>query len=121
MWCIVDVERMEKPNVRIDQYKALFDQTAVGVAITDSDTGAFVRVNKKYTEIVGYSEEQLLQKTFQDINHPEDLRKDVKELQLLIDGEIENYTIDKRFFRRDGGLIWGKLSVKIFSDYGVLG
>lgn len=109
---------MENPHISGDPFKVLFEQNAVGVAVTETQTGGFIRVNRKYSEIVGYSLEELYTMTFQEISHPDDLQQDVKKLQQLSQKKIDNYSIDKRFFHKNGNIVWVKLTVYPMSEFG---
>ncbi|THB79600.1 MAG: PAS domain S-box protein [Desulfobacteraceae bacterium] len=92
-------------------YQLMFNQTVIGVAICDSKTCEFKKVNRKYSEIVGYTINELSQLSFLEITHPEDLEKDLHNFQLLLKSEIDSYSIEKRYFRKDGSVVWGKITV----------
>jgi PAS domain S-box-containing protein len=94
------------------RFQATFDLAAVGLAHLAMD-GRWLRVNRKFCDIVGYSQEELLARTFQDITHPDDLQTDVALTQRLLAGEIENYTLEKRYLRKDGGVVWINLTVAL--------
>ncbi|MBC2776690.1 sensor histidine kinase [Parasphingopyxis marina] len=94
---------------------ATFENAAVGMAHV-SFQGRWLRVNEKLLDIVGYSREELLQITFQDITHPDDLDADLEQLDALIKGDIPAYTMEKRYFHKDGGLIWINLTVGLQRD-----
>ncbi|TVO60383.1 EAL domain-containing protein [Denitromonas ohlonensis] len=94
------------------RFRATFDQAAVGIAHVAPD-GRWIRVNRRLSEIVGYSPEVLLTKTFQDITHPDDLDADLQQLQRTLAGEISGYTMEKRYFHRDGHVIWINLTVSL--------
>lgn len=86
-----------------------FDNAAVGIAHVGQD-GSWLRINDKLCNIVGYSREELLKMTFQDITHPDDLDGDLELYEKLRNGEIEGYNLEKRYYRRDGALIWVRLT-----------
>jgi len=94
------------------RFRATFEQAAVGIAHVDPN-GQFLRLNQKFCDIVGYSQKEMLELTFQDITHPEDLETDLDSFQQLIDGVSESYTIEKRYIRKDGLIVWVSLTVKI--------
>jgi PAS domain S-box-containing protein len=94
---------------------ATFENVAVGMAHVGFD-GRWLRVNEKLLDIVGYSRDQLLQLTFQDITHPDDLEADLGQLDALIKGDISAYTMEKRYFHKDGRLIWINLTVGLQRD-----
>lgn len=95
-----------------ERFRATFEQAAVGVAHVGLD-GGWLRVNRKLCDIVGYRREELLEKTFQDITHPEDLGADLNQLRRLLAGEIGTYSMEKRYFRKDGSVVWINLTVSL--------
>jgi PAS domain S-box-containing protein len=84
----------------------------VGIGHVDLE-GHFLRLNQKFCEIVDYEQEELLQLSFQDITHPEDLERDLEEFRQLLAGEIETYSIEKRYIRKDSSIVWVKLTVSV--------
>jgi PAS domain S-box-containing protein len=93
------------------RFRALFEQAAVGVGQIDSLTGRFIRLNQKYCDIVGYSPAEMEQMDFQTITHPEDLSIDLVNMERLRAGELREFTIEKRYFRKSGELVWISLTV----------
>lgn len=89
-----------------------FQFAAIGMALVAPD-GKWLKVNKALRDIVGYSEKELLQLTFQDITYPDDLEEDLEYLQRLLRGELETYQMEKRYFHKDGGIIHILLSVSL--------
>lgn len=94
------------------RFRATFEQAAVGVGHVDIQ-GQWLRVNQKLCDIVGYSREELLGKTFQDITHPDDLNDDLKLVQQVLAGEIATYSMEKRYIRRDRSIVWVTLTVSL--------
>jgi PAS domain S-box-containing protein len=94
------------------QFKATFEQAAVGIAHVDLE-GRWLRVNQKLCDIVGYSEPELTEFTFQDITHPDDLEADLAYMHQLLAGEIETYSIEKRYFHKLGEAVWIELTVSL--------
>jgi len=97
------------------RFRATFEQAAVGIAIVGTD-GRWTSVNNKLCTIVGYSEEELLKLTFQDITHPDDLDADMSLVNQMLAGELEHYNLEKRYVRKNGELIWINLSVSLLRD-----
>lgn len=101
-----------------ERFRATFEQAAVGM-VTSILNGRFFRVNQKFCEIVGYNHVELLTKTYFEITHPDDLPADLAYAQSLMAGEIPNYSIEKRYIRKDGIVVWVNLSVSLVrSSYG---
>ena len=96
-------------------FRHTFEQAAVGIAHVGPD-GKWLRVNERLAEALGYGREELLARTFQEITHPDDLDVDVAHVQALLRGEAERYAMDKRYVRRDGSLVWVRLSVSLVRD-----
>ncbi|HEX2109614.1 MAG TPA: PAS domain S-box protein, partial [Rubrobacteraceae bacterium] len=95
-----------------ERFRATFDQAAVGVAHV-SPHGSWLRVNEKLCEIVGYTREELLERTLQDITHPDDLEADLAYQGRLLAGEISRYSMEKRYLRKVGSVIWIGLTVSL--------
>ena len=94
-----------------------FELAAVGVAHVKPD-GRWLRVNKKLCEIVGYTEAELMQLTFQEITHPEDLPADLAETEKLLNGSLDMFAIKKRYIRKDGSPVWVNLTSSAARDAG---
>lgn len=92
-----------------------FDNAAVGIAHVGHD-GSWLRINGKLCEIVGYRREDLLNMTFQDITHPDDLNDDLELFEQLKAGEIGGYNLEKRYYRKDGAIIWVRLTTSSQKD-----
>jgi PAS domain S-box-containing protein len=95
-----------------ERFRATFHQAAVGVAHVGLD-GRWLRVNERLSEIVGYPREELLGLTFQDITYPEDLEMDLDYVRRLLAGEIDTYSVEKRYLRKDGSLVWINLTASL--------
>jgi len=89
--------------------RAIFEQAAVGIGEVNLD-GRFLRVNRKYHEILGYSQTELRQLKGQDITHPEDLKGNELRVHELLSHERTNFSIEKRYIRKDGSIVWANLS-----------
>jgi PAS domain S-box-containing protein len=91
-----------------ERFRLSIDNAPIGMALVGLD-GRFLRVNQCLCEIVGYPPEELMQLRFQDITHPDDLEADLQLADKLWKGEIPRYTLDKRYFHRDGHVVYIKL------------
>ncbi len=94
-----------------ERFRTIFEQAAVGMIQVHSKTGQFIRINQKYCDIVGYSSKELLATDFQHVTYPGDLPSDLEYLQKLLSGEIRTYTREKRYQRKDGEIIWARITV----------
>lgn len=89
-----------------------FSHAAAGIAHV-AGNGAFIRVNKELCQMLGYDADELLHMSFQQVTHPMDLAKDETLLRQTLAGEITQYTIEKRYLRKNGAILWARLSVGI--------
>ncbi len=93
------------------RFRILFEHSGVGVAQIDSITGQFIQINQKYCDIVGYTRQEMKRLDFQTITHPDDLQADLDLMERLKKGQIPEFTLEKRYFRKDGRLVWVHLIV----------
>jgi PAS domain S-box-containing protein len=100
-----------------ERFRATFDQSAMGISHVGPD-GHMLRVNRKYCDIVGYSEEELKSLNIQDITHPDDREKSVKHFQQMLEGKLKSYSLEKRYIRKDGSIVWVNLTVSTVVDSG---
>ena len=101
----------ETLQVSAGRFRAIFEQAAVGVAQIETKTGQFVIINKRYCDIVGHTKEEMIKTTFMEITHPDDLQADLDNMQKMIDGKIRTFTMEKRYHRKDGSVVWVSLTV----------
>lgn len=89
-------------------YRQTFEKANIGIAHLDLD-GKFLRVNEFFIKLLGYEFSELNQTFFSKITHPEDLQEDLRLNQALLDGEISNFSFEKRFLKKSGDYLWVKL------------
>ena len=92
------------------RFRTVFERAGVGIALVAPD-GGWLRVNDALCQIVGYSQDEFVKLTFQDITHPDDLDSDLYLLRQLIDDEIDRYQLEKRYITKSGNTIWIQLIV----------
>ena len=93
------------------QFRALSEQAAIGVTKTETASGKYVFVNQRFADIVGYTRNELLTMDFHELTHPDDLTDDLNNVDLLVKGELHEYSMEKRYRRKDGKTIWVNLTV----------
>jgi PAS domain S-box-containing protein len=106
-------EQVEARRALIDseaRFRGTFENAAVGVAMVGPD-GSILRANKSFVRMLGYTVEELKTKTFRDLTHPEDLATNLSVLNKTLVGEADSYSIEKRYVRKDGGVVWASLTV----------
>ena len=97
------------------RFHSAFDFAAIGMALLSSD-GRWLQVNRALSEIVGYTEQELLGLTFQQITHPDDLASDLEFVRRLLAGEIDTYQMEKRYVHKQGHIVWVLLSISLVRD-----
>ncbi|MDD5037056.1 MAG: PAS domain S-box protein [Methylococcaceae bacterium] len=100
------------------RFRALFEQAAVGVAQVETTTGRFVRINRRYCEIAGYSQEEMRGVTSQDITYPADRQVTRDHMASLVAGSSREFTLEKRYRRKDGSIVWVNLTVSPMWEQG---
>jgi PAS domain S-box-containing protein len=93
-------------------FQNAFEFAAIGMALVSTE-GKWLRVNRSMCEITGYSENELLHCSFQDITHPDDLDLDLANVRKMLAGEINTYQMEKRYLHKKGSIVWGLLSVSL--------
>lgn len=102
-------EALRQSEVR---FRAIFEGAALGIALSDP-SGQLLTTNPALHKMFGYSEQELRQRT---ITHPDDAATDAKLCQELLAGSIPSYQLEKRYFHKNGYLVWGRLTVSLVRD-----
>jgi PAS domain S-box-containing protein len=97
------------------RFRAIFVGSAVGIALVDRN-GYPLLCNPALLEMLGYSEDEFRRMTFKEFTHPDDVTRDWRLYQELVEGRREAYQIEKRYLRKDGAIIWGRLAVSLVRD-----
>src|SRR5215469_6453095 len=96
-------------------FRDVLNASPIGIAVENLE-GQPLFVNPAFCSMLGFSEEELCRKHCVDFSPPEDAQKDWALFQQLRAGAIDHYQLDKRYFRRDGSLVWGRLSISLLND-----
>lgn len=96
-------------------FRDIFNASPIGIAVENLE-GQPLFVNRAFCSILGFTEEELRTKHCVDFSPPEDAEKDWALFQQLRAGSIDHYQLDKRYFRRDGSLVWGSLSISLLKS-----
>lgn len=97
---------------REQELRATFEYAALGIAHV-SPAGKWLEINQQLCDIVGYSREELMSKTFLDITYPDDLNIGLDYMQQVLDGQMSSYSVEKRYIRKDGEIVWINLTVSL--------
>ena len=106
------VEALRRSEQR---FRTSFESAAIGMALVATD-GRFLDVNSSLCEILGYSPDELVARTFQEITHPDDLDADLEYVRQMLAGEVSTYQMEKRYFHREGHVVSALLSVSLVKD-----
>lgn len=116
------VEVTEQKRAQLALYKseaelrALFQSAALGIVHVDTPHQRLIRVNDRFSAMLGYSPRELRQLTFPDVTHPEDLAGDQELYEQAASGEIDEYSVRKRLHRVDGTYFWSMVSISLIRD-----
>jgi len=97
------------------RFRAAFDQAAVGMNEVTLD-GHFQRANQRFSDITGYSREELAQLTYSDLTHPDDRAADRAHVDAVVSGKEASRRWEKRYIRRDGAIIWVAVTASLLRD-----
>lgn len=92
-------------------FKSIFDHAGLGIAHTDSINGNYIDANDKFCELIGYSQQEIKKMNFMMVTHPDDLQADLDNMERLRKGEIEQFSMEKRYFDKNGKIIWVNITV----------
>jgi PAS domain S-box-containing protein len=100
-----------------EHFRAFFERSMVGMATTSPAKG-WLEVNQALCDILGYPREELLQKTWVDLTHADDIAADVAEFERVVAGEKDEYVMDKRFIRKDGAIVYAYIAARCVRSAG---
>lgn len=114
-----EISRQRRKPSRVqltDPFSACFEHAEVGLSITDVD-GRLLQVNSAFCALTGYTESELLMAVnYKTLVHPPDLAFDQEDTRALIAGELPALTIEQRYVKRDGSIIWVQNTVSLVTD-----
>ncbi|MCH9298058.1 diguanylate cyclase [Pantoea allii] len=117
MSLVMDAFRHEKHHISESEtrFRHAMEYSAIGMALVSVE-GRWLQVNKSLCDTLGYPEHELTKLTFLQITHPDDIYDDQKRLEKLLEGKIYSYTLEKRYFRKDGEIVWVRLTISLVRD-----
>jgi len=107
----MNIQRWDRERL----FERIFQEGNVGIALVGLDF-TFLEVNPRLCEITGYSSEELRDRKFIDITHPDDIHTDVQLADQLFRGMRKNYQIEKRYFKKNGEIVWIYLSASVIRN-----
>ncbi|ENM2866610.1 diguanylate cyclase [Citrobacter koseri] len=106
--------RAEQKNITESElrFRNAMEYSAIGMALVGTE-GQWLQANKALCQFLGYSQDELRALTFQQLTWPEDLHNDLEQLNMLVRGDINSYSMEKRYYTRDGDVVWALLAVSL--------
>ena len=95
--------------------RAIFDNAGIGISVLNQDTG-ILQVNPTMQEMFGYTEAELLTMTMTALTHPAEALGDLEAFQRVCAGDLPRYQVEKRYYRKDGQLLWGRFTATTIKD-----
>jgi len=102
-----------------NRFRRAFEDSAIGMGLTSIEEGSigqWLKVNRSLCEMLGYTEKELLSRTFMQITHPDDLARDLAAQDRILQGKSDTYRLEKRYIHKDGSFVWINLNVSIVRD-----
>jgi PAS domain S-box-containing protein len=113
---ITDRKRMEEMLRQSEErFRTAFEHAPIGMDLVTLD-GHFLQVNAALCALLGYTEAELLARTFHDITHPDDRAADLEQAEQLLSGTIPSFQVEKRYLRKDGTTVWVCLNASLVRD-----
>ena len=100
-----------------ERFQGAFEAAAIGIALV-SPAGKWLSVNNSLCEMLGYSESELLETTWDAIAHRDDLEPDLNYVRQILDSELRSCHMEKRYFHKTGQIVWVLLSMSLVRDAG---
>lgn len=97
-----------------EKFRSLFEFSPLGKSITGIDGS--IKINKAFSEILGYSLDELKEKKWQEITHPDDIQESSNIVKALLDGKVTNANYEKRYIHKNGNLIWTEVTTALKRD-----
>lgn len=114
-----DITELRNTKLQLERNEAsyinTFDNSVIGMAEVGLD-GTFIKINESLTNGLGYTHKELNELTFQELTHPEDLKEDLQFLQEVLDQKLESYQLEKRYFHKNGHIVYVILTVTVVKD-----
>jgi PAS domain S-box-containing protein len=116
---IQDIDLQKRTQIELqlseERFRLSFDLSGIGMALVSPD-GIPIRVNKRLCDLLGYSPQEFYQRSVTDITHPDDIAADLDHARRLLSGEIGYYQMTKRYYHKNGSIIWSHLTVSLVRD-----
>jgi len=106
-----DITQRYHMTAALEQFKTIFDESPLGVALIDSHTGQVYKVNEKFAAIAGRTMAEMIEIDWMSITHPDDIQEDLDQMALLNAGKISGFNMQKRYQQPNGRYIWIDMTI----------
>jgi len=117
---ILDITKIKEAEKSIkeseDRFRTIFEKSPLGIGIFDTDTGEAYQLNRKFGEILGRSSMELLMAQWQSYSHPDEIEENTAKLNQLKRKEISGFSMNKKYIKLDGSIIWANMVVANFES-----
>jgi PAS domain S-box-containing protein len=114
--CFIDISDQKRTEQALleseKRFRSFFDIGLIGMAVTSLEQG-WILTNDRLCEMLGYEQEELKEKTWTELTYSADLSEDLQHFNALLEGNLDHYSMDKRFIRRDGTIVYTKIATKV--------
>jgi PAS domain S-box-containing protein len=104
-----------RSDASLARFRQAFDSAPIGISLVGLD-GTFLLANRALCAMVGYAPEELSERGFAGITHPDDVAHDLDGMHALLAGEIDTYEREKRYVHKRGRIVWAMLAVSLVRD-----
>jgi two-component system, NtrC family, C4-dicarboxylate transport sensor histidine kinase DctB len=98
------------------RFRAIFERAAIGVARVGFEGARWLEVNEAFCRMLGYTREELIGKPWPDFTHPDDIDIDLQPFRRMAAGEVQTYSVEKRFIHKDRHQVWARLTLSLVCD-----
>jgi diguanylate cyclase (GGDEF)-like protein/PAS domain S-box-containing protein len=121
IWDITERKNMQLAIQKSEAlFRGVFEQAIVGISLVGTNQ-KFRLANQRFCDLMGYTETELLQKGFLELTHPDDIVSSLSYFRQVLQGQVPNTSIEKRYIRKDRQVWWANVAVSpIYDDRGSL-